>query len=463
MNPGNRKSWQALVPSLIGAVLLSGCHHGSNSSATPTYTISVSVTGLAGSGLVLQNNGTDNLSVTASGTATFSTRAAVNATFSVTVLTQPTSPAQVCSVFYGLGYVAGGNVVVPVSCGTTGAATGRFAYVANSGAGTISAYAIDPTSGAMTPVSGSPITVPGSTALYQAQIDPSDSYLYVVDVAADKLFGFLINQSTGLLTPVSGSPYATGKTPVSLAFDGTGTYVYVANYGDSTISAYALTVASGALTALSGSPYAIPGTSPAPRQIARSGDYLFSANFNANSVQVFAIAAGTGELTSGIGGSSFATDAQPHSLAINPAGTVLYTANNGAGGTGSISAFTLDLSTGKLTPVTGSPYAIPVVNNITVDSQNHYLMVTESAGIAVYPIVNPATGVLNLPIAGSPFATGTNPYSVSVDLTDQFVYVGNDGSANISEFTLNGATGVLTAVAGSPMAAGANPDYVVIQ
>ncbi len=461
MNPGIKNFWQALAPPLVVALLLSGCHHGS-STATPSFTVSVSVTGLAGSGLVLQNNAVDNLSVTANGTTTFSNQIAENATYSVTVLTQPTSPTQVCTVYYGLGYVGTANVVIPVTCGTSGAATGRFAYATNRGAGTISAYAINAASGALSAVSGSPITVPGASALYQTMIEPSGNYLYAIDAGADKIYAFLINQTSGLLTPVSGSPFATGRTPVSLAFDYTGSYLYVANYGDSTISAYALTITSGALTPLDGSPFTVPGTNPAPRQIVRAGTFLFSVNYNANSVSVFAITAGTGGLAGGILGSPFTTDTQPYSLAIDLTGRVLYTANVGPGQAGSISEFTLDLSTGVLTPVAGTPLAAPVLNNISIDSKSRYLLVTESAGIAVYPIVNTATGELGTPVTGSPFAAGTNPFSVSADLTDQFIYVGNDGSANLSQYTIDSATGVLTGVAGTPVAAGANPDFIAI-
>ena len=62
-----------------------------------------------------------------------------------------------------------------------------------------------------------------------------------------------------------------------------------------------------------------------------------------------------------------------------------------------------------------------------------------------------------------PFAIGTNPYSVSVDIADQSVYVGNEGSANVSAFTLTAITGVLTGVAGSPVVAGAKPDFIEMQ
>jgi DNA-binding beta-propeller fold protein YncE len=61
-------------------------------------------------------------------------------------------------------------------------------------------------------------------------------------------------------------------------------------------------------------------------------------------------------------------------------------------------------------------------------------------------------------VAGSPFVDGTNsnPYSVAVDPTGSFVYVANDGSNNVSVYTITAGTGALTAVAGSPFADGTN-------
>jgi 6-phosphogluconolactonase (cycloisomerase 2 family) len=87
------------------------------------------------------------------------------------------------------------------------------------------------------------------------------------------------------------------------------------------------------------------------------------------------------------------------------------------------------------------------------------LFVTEAAGVAVYPITS-TTGALGTVVSGSPFAAGTNPYSVRVDNADQYVYVGNDGSADVSEYSLNSSTGVLTPMAGSPIAAGTFPNFI---
>src|SRR5260370_18419693 len=63
--------------------------------------------------------------------------------------------------------------------------------------------------------------------------------------------------------------------------------------------------------------------------------------------------------------------------------------------------------------------------------------------------MNPATGALTAGIAGSPFATGTAPASISVDPSGSFAFVANSGSNNIPAFTISN-TGALASVAGSP-------------
>jgi len=68
-------------------------------------TVGGSVSGLIGTGLVLQNNGTNNFQVTGTGNVqfTFSSPITSGANYAVSVLTQPSSPAQVCSVVNGTG------------------------------------------------------------------------------------------------------------------------------------------------------------------------------------------------------------------------------------------------------------------------------------------------------------------------------------------------------------------------
>jgi hypothetical protein len=82
--------------------------------AATNATIGVTVSGLAGSGLVLQDNGGDSLPVSANGSYNFKTK--VNGAYDVTVLTQPTVPNQICTVASGSGIATGDVTGIAVSC-----------------------------------------------------------------------------------------------------------------------------------------------------------------------------------------------------------------------------------------------------------------------------------------------------------------------------------------------------------
>ena len=75
-------------------------------------TIGGSVTGLdlEGSGLVLQNNGADDETISAAGAFTFDTWVPAGSGYAVTVKTQPSNPAQKCTVARGSGTASAGGV-----------------------------------------------------------------------------------------------------------------------------------------------------------------------------------------------------------------------------------------------------------------------------------------------------------------------------------------------------------------
>ena len=346
---------------------------------------------------------------------------------------------------------------------STGPVPGNhFAYVSNGSDATISAYSLG-LGGALTALPSSPIAVAGGSSLQEIHIDPSKTYIYVVSRGTEQIYGYAINPTSGVLTAVPGSPFATGSNPESFTFDASGAYVYVDNVIDDTVSGYALNAANGSLTALPGSPYALT-TGSQPAQMTRAGNFLYVVYQASNTVEVLPINTGDGSLTVGVAGSPFATDTGPFTVATDPAGTVLFTGNAGSGG-GSISSFQIDSSTGVLTQFTsGVSIAIPVNNDIAIDPQGKYLFVTErniGGVVDVYPIDTTSATGLDGAVAGSPFATGgNNPNSVNFDSSGQFVYVGNDASATVSEFTLS--AGVLTPIAGSPVAAGNGPDFIAV-
>ena len=87
-----------------------------------TFTIGGTVTGLAGTGLVLVNNGTDSLTISpgagSSVSFTFKTAVANGGAYAVTVGTQPSSPSQTCTVAAGTGRATANVTSVAVTCAT---------------------------------------------------------------------------------------------------------------------------------------------------------------------------------------------------------------------------------------------------------------------------------------------------------------------------------------------------------
>src|SRR6185436_1984355 len=121
-----RAGWLALMS------VLAACSNGRGSVDDPpppsqgagdSFAIGGNVSGLVGSGLVLQNNGGGDLPIAADGGFTFAERLGTGAAYSVAVLAQPTSPSQNCTVERGTGSVASADISnIAVTC-----ATGQFA------------------------------------------------------------------------------------------------------------------------------------------------------------------------------------------------------------------------------------------------------------------------------------------------------------------------------------------------
>ena len=112
-----------LMVMTVGLLFSIACGGGSVGGTTPQgpFTIGGTVTGMTGTGLVLQDNGADDLTVSASGTFTFPTTIAANGAYNVTVLTQPSN--QTCTVSNGTGTVTANVSNVTVACSTTATLT----------------------------------------------------------------------------------------------------------------------------------------------------------------------------------------------------------------------------------------------------------------------------------------------------------------------------------------------------
>lgn len=332
----------------------------------------------------------------------------------------------------------------------------EFAYAVNLSSNTISAYAVNATSGALTPVPGSPFatgTNPDSIA-----VDPSGKFAYVTTIGEPSspsvfIYAYTINASSGALTPVAGSPFSGGPNPTAVTVDPTGTFAFVTNQGNNTISAFRINAASGALAPVVGSPYAV-GTSP--QGVAATSKFAYVTNIADGTVSAFAIDGTSGALTP-VPGSPFAAGQGP-GVAVDPAGKFAYATNVSDS---TVSGSAINATSGALTPVPGSPFGTGnAPAGIAVDPTGRFAFVADLGSNAVSAYTISATSGALTPVAGSPFGSGAAPVAVAADPAGKFAYAA--GLSGVSAYTIDATSGALTPVAGSPFVAGLTPDGIAV-
>jgi 6-phosphogluconolactonase (cycloisomerase 2 family) len=441
---------------------------------TNTYSIGGSVSGLTGTGLVLQNNGGNNLPVAANGNFTFSAAIASGADYSVSVSTQPTG--QFCAVTNAAGTVSTAGVSnVTVSCHTP---VGKFVYLTNFASNSISAYSIDASSGALTAI-GTPVQAGVAPSFVAA--DPSEKFLYVMNngsaSATPSISAYTINSTTGMLTPITGSPFpfsVSTPPPMGLttfsppAFDRASKFGFVGSPTVNKLYGALIDASTGGLTEIAGMPLSLGSLTGYPTFDA-TGKYLYVPYNDVVSgiltgfVAAFHVNATTGVLTPI--GSPVPTGSSVGLLAQRDiSGKFLLVSNQAASG-GSISVFAIDSITGTLTSVAGSPFSTgaparilsyhPTKNFIFVLTS---INLTTNGSIVIFQL-DTTTGVLT-PTGAPNMTVGPGSTIPGVEPTGKFLIISNAGSNTIQSFSIDQTTGALTEVAGSPLATQQTPGGV---
>lgn len=287
-------------------------------------------------------------------------------------------------------------------------------------------------------------------------------FLYATEYAAGRIAEYKVNALTGSLTATSQGSAAAHFGPVDIASDHWGTHLYVANQGSHDVSAYVINRSSGNLSQVAGSPFALVGTgarvavTPTNKFV-----YVTSTTNKGGSRGINAFAVQSDGSLKPVPGTPFDTAALG-AIAITPNGKYLYAAEIPQGNVG---AFVINQTSGALTPVAGSPFAVPrpacsdcfveSPSDLGVDASGTFLYGTLASNSAVAGFhINGTTGSLSN-ISGSPWAQGQfnsingnpqDPMRLSVDPSDRFVYTADDESNAYGVFKLNRSSGVLTFV-----------------
>ncbi len=269
------------------------------------------------------------------------------------------------------------------------------------------------------------------------------------------------NCSTGFLTLVTGSPFAAGSRPNAATVHPSGKFLYAANESSSDISIYTIDQTSGALTPLAGSPFAVSGACDFITFDPKGRFAYVTDNNSPGNVLGFTVNAITGALTP-VAGSPFLAGNSANSVVVDATGQFVYVANYSDA---SISAYSIDQTTGVLTSL-GAAVAIgDVPDHITIDRTGKFIITSNDGmsgpGTVSVLSVNTTTGAIT-PVTGSPFASGAGPSGSAVDNSNRFVITANENSGSISVFAFDANTGALTAVPGSPFAGGSEPVKVAV-
>jgi 6-phosphogluconolactonase (cycloisomerase 2 family) len=443
-------------------MLIAACGGGGGGGgSTPppaTYTIGGSVSGLTGSGLVLQNNGGDNLTVAAKATSfTFNTALAGGAAYSVKVLTQPTNPAQTCTVSAGSGNVAAANVTsVAIAC------TNNTFSVGGSISGLTSGGLVLQDNG------GDNLTLDANATTFTFKTGLLPGAAYSVSV---------LTQPAGpaqkcKVSAGTGSVVGSNITNVSIACRGVGQFVYVVNSTDGATSAgdvsgFTINSTDGTLTAMAGAPVAAD-LHPLAIAVDASGDFVYVSNSKSPDVSVYKSDPSTGALT--LQNQATSTGTYGTAIAVSPSNQYVFVGGYGIPDTNTyLFGFSLDQITGSLTADPNSPYpASNTPQGLAVDPTSQFLFATASLKHALhaYTIGTPATTLLT-EVASSPVNTDSTPYGVITsplgNANGGFVFVTESGVGRVGVFSYDNM-GNLTELTkyGSPWPSGMQSEGIAI-
>jgi 6-phosphogluconolactonase (cycloisomerase 2 family) len=243
--------------------------------------------------------------------------------------------------------------------------TQPFLYAADIGL-ELHARRFDETTGAVTPIPGSPF--PGPNLASGIVVDPNGRFLYIVELQTfsgtfdGSVWSYAIDAATGALTPI-GVPQPTGVRTRDLAIDPLGHHLYAASGDSADIAAFAVDGASGLLTPLPEAPF--PAVSDVRSlAMARDGRFLYAVSKAAHTVLTYARDAATGALTPQ--GKPLDLPEAPEHVALDCTGRFLYVSHGDP--VNAVSVVRIDPATGATALASGAALPQASTYGITATS-----------------------------------------------------------------------------------------------
>jgi 6-phosphogluconolactonase len=341
----------------------------------------------------------------------------------------------------------------------TAFAQNNFVYTNdNFSPNTVSAFKVSPGNGALTLIPGSPFLTGGNGGARDVGPETittatqgTKSFLYAANAGSGTISAFVIDPRTGNLTAVSGSPFtvaaANSGNTLSLGASPDGRFLFEVDESSTFIRTFNIG-ASGALAEAAGSPFD-SGAFPEGVKVTANGKFLLVGLKSMDAAGVYAIDA-NGGLTP-VFGSPFLTNGAAAAVDSNCASNRVFVASAGSD---LVDAFVM-AADGSLTPVAGSPFpsgGTSTINALTLTPNNQDLLTSNVFNDTVSSLAVGQDGSLQ-PVAGSPFAADDFVGSIATTRSGKFVYTSLFTGARVDGWMI-GDDGTLRPVPGRPFSTG---------
>ncbi len=326
---------------------------------------------------------------------------------------------------------------------------------------TVWSFSINTTTGAL----GTATSVSGPSLSQGIVANPGGTFLYVSDTYMNQVDVFSIS-STGVLSQINGSPYTVGSAPTGntttqfaagLAMDSAGKFLYATDLTNNDVAGFT-TNSDGTLSVIANSPFPT-SIEPANVVVDPSNQFVYVSDFGSGvlgGVSAFTLNSSSGALTPAPGFSPFTTVAFGEPLGLATIGQSLYVSENSATAN-SVASLSIIGGTGGLFPIAPALAAGSQPAGIAATPSGKYLYVANSGETSISGYsVDPTTGALTA-LNNSPFPATVAPWYLTIDPSGSFLYASNPNDNTITGFTINSSTGALTQFSGSATPAGTVP------
>ena len=335
------------------------------------------------------------------------------------------------------------------------------AYVTVPQTGQVGLLHLDNSTGAISLGPLTPLVVgnsPNAVVLH-----PSGKFLYAVNSDGNSISIFKVAGDGSLTLSATPTPACCG--PRAAAIDSSGNFLLVSNTFSEDVSVFAIASGGGSLSLVQKTS---AGPGPTDLKIT-SKNFVYVVNPGIAKVEAFKLDTSNGSLTS-TPLSPFTAGAGLNAIAIDPGGQFLYTANTSDKTFGTVSAFTIDSTSGDLAPIFGSPYcSIPGCTGtgsgpgaLAVDPSGKFLYVSTPGSSSSIWGFNIISGGQLTPVANSPFSLSAGTLFLLMEPSGKFFYIGNQSGSNIAGYSYDPSTGAPTAISGSPFSTGIAPGGMLI-